>query len=280
MSGRPPAAVGGRAVALILARAGSKGLPHKNALPVAGRPCIAWTIEHARSAACVAVTAVSTDGAALAEIARGEGVSTIERPADLAGDSATVDAAARHAVETLEAGRAHGLNRRVPIGDTDPVVILYGNVPVRPAGLIDRAVEMLRRSGCDSVQSYAPVGKYHPWWTARLDPATGSVRGWEGDVLNHGVFRRQDLPPAYIPDGGVIAVTRRALFNQIEGATPGPHQFFGVDRRGVLNRDGSVVDIDTRIDLLVADAILREQMTASNLPPAHIGNGRHTESAR
>lgn len=253
-----------RAVAIILARAGSKGLPHKNALPVAGRPCIAWTIAHARAAACIAVTAVSTDGDELAAIAREEGAAVVERPSGLAGDEATVDAAARHAVEVLESGgaRGGGLGRRVPVGDDDPVVILYGNVPVRPAGLIDRAVEMLQRTGCDSVQSYAPVGKYHPWWTARLDAATGGVRPWEGDVLNHGTFRRQDLPPAYIPDGGIIVVTRRALFNQVAGADPGPHQFFGVDRRGVLNREGAVVDIDTRIDLLVADAVLREQADA------------------
>lgn len=276
MSVRPQAQ---RAVAVILARAGSKGLPRKNELPVAGRPCLAWTIGHARSAASVAVTVVSTDGATLAEIARSEGAAVIDRPADLAGDTVTVDAAARHAVEALEAGKAQGLNRRVPVADDDAVVILYGNVPVRPVGLIDRAVEMLRRTGCDSVQSYAPVGKHHPWWTARLDAATGGVRPWEGEVLNNNTFRRQDLPPAYIPDGGIIAVTRRALFNQIEGAAPGPHQFFGVDRRGVLNREGAVIDIDTRIDLLVADAILREQMAAevggqsNGVLAAHNGHG-------
>lgn len=256
MSTRGPSA---RAVAVILARAGSKGLPHKNALLVGGRPCIVWSIDQAKGASRVSTVAVSTDGAALAEIARAEGVPVVVRPADLAGDSATVDAAARHAVEQLESGRGDGLARRIPISDLDPVVILYGNVPVRPAGLIDRAVEMLVRTGCDSVQSYAAVGKHHPWWTARLDPANGSVRAWEGDVLNHGVFRRQDLPPAYIPDGGIIVVTRRALFCEIDGVPDGPHRFFGHDRRGVLNREGAVVDIDTRIDLLVADAVLREQ---------------------
>lgn len=253
-------------MAVVLARAGSKGLPHKNALPVAGRPCIAWTIEHARNASCVSVTVVSTDGSALAEIARGEGAAVIERPAELAGDAATVDAAARHAVGELEAGHAQGVGRRVPVGDDDAVVILYGNVPVRPAGLVDRAVALLFRTGCDSVQSYAPVGKHHPWWTARLDAASAAVHPWEGVVLNHNVFRRQDLPPAYIPDGGVIAVTRRALFNQVPGAAPGPHQFFGVDRRGVLNRAGEVVDIDHRIDLLVADALLREQAAVGGAP--------------
>jgi CMP-N-acetylneuraminic acid synthetase len=85
---------------------------------------------------------------------------------------------------------------------------------------------------------------------------------WEGNVLNHGVFRRQDLPPAYVPDGAIIALTWQALFCQVEGATPGPHQFFGVDRRGVINPEGSVVDIDAKYDLLVADAILRERSPA------------------
>jgi hypothetical protein len=78
-------------------------------------------------------------------------------------------------------------------------------------------------------------------------------------VLNHGVFRRQDLPPAFIPDGGVIALTRPALFCRVSGVKPGPHAFFGADRRGVENPEGSVVDIDAPIDLIVADALLRQR---------------------
>lgn len=238
------------AIAIILARGGSKGLPHKNVLPVAGRPCIAWTIDAARSSRLIGQVVVSTDGAAIAEVARAMDVRVLARPSDLASDTATVDAAARHAVEQLALGT---------MKPQTPIVILYGNVPVRPAGLIDRAVEMMQRTGADSVQSYAPVGKYHPWWTARVDAAGGQVRPWEGDVLNHNTFRRQDLPPAYIPDGGVLVVTARALFLNVPGVAPGPHAFFGQDRRGILNREGAVVDIDSRLDLLVADAILKEQ---------------------
>jgi CMP-N-acetylneuraminic acid synthetase len=111
------------------------------------------------------------------------------------------------------------------------------------------------------VQSYSPVGKHHPWWTARVSE-DGSVAPWEGEVLNHGVFRRQDLPGAHVPDGGVLAVTRRALFLDVPGVEPGPHAFFGRDRRGVLTGEGEVVDIDSRIDLLVADALLRERAEA------------------
>jgi CMP-N,N'-diacetyllegionaminic acid synthase len=238
------------AAVIVLARGGSKGVPGKNVAMIAGKPCIAWTLEHARAAKAASLVAVSSDDARAIGIARDAGCEVIERPAHLASDTARIDDAARHACEQL---RERGKVTREQL-----IVILYANVPVRPAGLIDRAVQLLRESGCDSVQSYQVVGKHHPWWTARLGDE-GQVRAWEGDVLNHGIFRRQDLPAAFVPDGAIIALTQRALFCEIAGATAGPHQFFGVDRRGVVNAEGSVVDIDSKYDLLLADAMLREQ---------------------
>ncbi len=231
------------ALAIILARGGSKGLPRKNLLPVAGRPCIAWTIGAAQRAETVGTVVVSSDCEAILTLASAEGARVHHRSPGLSSDGATIDDAARAAAGHYE-------------GET--IVILYGNVPVRPDDLIDRAVRMLEETGADSVQSYAPVGKHHPWWTARVGE-DGMVMPWEGGVLNHGVFRRQDLPPAYVPDGGVIAVTRRALFLEIPGVQDGPHAFFGLERRGVLTGEGEVVDIDSRVDLLVADAILRDR---------------------
>jgi CMP-N-acetylneuraminic acid synthetase len=242
------------ALALILARAGSKGVPGKNVAMVAGRPCIAWTIDDAKRARTVSRIVVSTDGDEIARIARSCGVEVVARPPELANDTARVDDAARHATLAAEETGAPG----------EPVVILYANVPLRPEGLIDRAVGMLLETTADSVQSYAPVGKHHPWWTARVDGATGSVRPWEGLALNHGVYRRQELPPAYVPDGGVLAVQRRALFLQVGGVASGPHAFFGSDRRGVVTNEGEVVDIDSEVDLLVADALLTKR--SSNTP--------------
>lgn len=233
-------------VAIILGRAGSKGVPGKNSAPVAGRPCIEWTIDAARASAVERIV-VSTDSPSLAAVARREGLEVIDRPPDLAADTATVDAALRHAVEAL------GLRSSASLA----IVALYANVPVRPPGLIDRALDLLARTRCDSVQSFALVGKHHPWWMARLDPATNIVAPWQGDRLNHGVYRRQDLPPAFIPDGGVLAVQRRALFLEIPGVEPGPHAFFGLDRRGIESGEGEVIDIDSPADLATADAILR-----------------------
>lgn len=246
-------------MAIVLGRGGSKGVSRKNVRPVAGRPCIAWTIAAAQGAGRVGAVAVSTDDGEIAAVARGLGAAVIDRPAALADDTARVDDAARHAVLRVEAD-AGG-----PLPGTAAVVILYANVPVRPPGLIDRAVALMEETGCDCVQSYAPVGKHHPWWTARIGEG-GVVRPWEGEVLNHGVYRRQDLPAAYIPDGGVLVVSRAALMGQVPGVRPGPHAFMGLDRRGVVNPEGSVIDIDAPADLLVADAILRER--TGGAPPA------------
>ncbi|NBB83015.1 MAG: NTP transferase domain-containing protein [Alphaproteobacteria bacterium] len=242
---------------VILARAGSKGLADKNARDVAGRPMIAWTIGHAQAAqqrGAIDRLVVSTDGEELAAIAREFGAQVIVRPAELASDTAPVDAAARHAVEQCEI--AH------PTPEIRHVVILYGNVPLRPADLIDRAVAKRRETGCDSVQSVAPVGKMHPYWMKTLD----------GDRLmpyvENLVYRRQDLPAVYQLDGGVIAVTRHALFTVREGE---PHAFLGTDRRAVVTQPGEVVDVDEAKDIAIAEATLQTPVVTTPAPLAIAG---------
>lgn len=229
-----------RVLCVVLARAGSKGLPGKNVLPLGGKPMVAWTIEHARGSRCVTDVVLSTDGPAIAAVGRSMGVSVIERPAELASDTATVDSAARHAVRMRE--EMTGESARV-------VVILYANVPLRPSDLTDRAVGKLVETGADSVQSVCPVGKMHPYWMKKL--------GGAGDVLEpyveNTVYRRQDLPAVYMLDGGMIAVTRDSLFTEVAGE---PHAFLGRDRRAVVTEPGEVVDIDSMADLRVAEAML------------------------
>ncbi len=224
-----------RVLAVIIGRAGSKGLPGKNALPLCGKPMICHSIGTALGSSTVDRTIVSTDGSEIAAAARAMNIEVIARPASLADDRATVDSAVRHAV--CEAEFAATI-----------IVILYANVPVRPADLIDRAVRMLVESGADSVQSYCDVGKYHPHWMVRLEEG--------GRVVAHhanGSYRRQDLPPLRIPDGGVIAVRRESLFVPASGD---PHAFLGADRRGIETRPGEVVDVDDAQDFLFAESIL------------------------
>ncbi len=227
-------------LALILARAGSKGLPHKNILTVAGQPMIAHTIDHAKAAQEIDAICLTTDDRRAAEVGRAAGLFVVDRPAELATDTATVDAAARHAVEQYEkTGR--------PVTH---IAILYANVPVRPGGIIDSAMRHLIDTGADSVRSLSPVTKQHPDWLHRL----------EGDRMvqfrKNSIYRRQELEPLYYHDGAVVAVTRLSLFTT---SSDDNHAFMGADRRGVVVEDGMTVDVDSMADLHVAEALIRNR---------------------
>lgn len=232
-------------LAVIIGRADSKGLPGKNSMPLAGRPMICHTIDDALQAAFVDRAIVSTDGPAIAQAAESMGVEVVRRPEALASDTATVDAAVRHAVEAMHS-------------NASVIVILYANVPLRPDDLIDRAVQTLSDARADSVQSYSEVAKNHPYWMVRLD----SDHRVEPFMPNT-AYRRQDLPTLYIPDGGVIAVRRESLFTIVPGQ---PHAFLGRDRRGIISPPGLVVDVDTLADFRLAESIFEGQILPDRVP--------------
>jgi len=234
--------------AVVIARKGSKGLPGKALQPLMGKPLIHWTFEHAQAAQHVDQVILSTDGKEIAASAAPFGIDVFFRPPELATDTATVDAAVRHAVTQLETSLGHAVTH---------VAILYGNIPLRPDYLIDDAVDKLITTGCDSVQSVAPVGKNHPLWMKSLGgPTHDELKMYE----KNRVYRRQDLPAVYMLDGGVLTVTREALFTVNERE---PHAFLGKDRRAVVTKAGEVVDVDTELDLLFAQAVLESRGVSS-----------------
>jgi N-acylneuraminate cytidylyltransferase len=242
-------------LAVILARAGSKGLPNKNGLTLAGSPMVTYTLEHTRRSSTIHAACVTTDSPEVTETARAAGAMIVNRPPELATDTATVDAATRHAVEAYE--RDHPA--------VTHVAILYANVPIRAPGIIDRAVSYLIDTGADSVRTLAPVTKQHPDWLHRLD----------GDRMvqfrKNPIYRRQDLEPLYYHDGAVLAVTRQALYVT---SPDQPHAFLGSDRRGIVQNPGDTVDIDTVDDFYLAEALLRARQRrefAELLTPAGAG---------
>ncbi len=232
-----------KVLGVILARGGSVGLKNKHLLPLLGRPVIEYTFGHAKAAKSLTRVVVTSDDSDILDLAVDHGLDTIERPAELATSEASVQDVMLHAMHAFE---KHTSFR------ADAVVVLYGNVPVRPAGVIDEAVEMLAQTGCDSVRSFCPVGKWHPAWMNKLD-------GDKVTALRAGsIHRRQDLDPLYLHDGAVVAVSRVSMLRG-EAKPQDPHAFFGTDRRGVTVDMGETVEVDHRRDLFWAEAVLREQ---------------------
>jgi len=229
---------------IILARAGSVGLANKHLRLLATRPVICHTFEHARAARRLTRVCVTTDCPVIRRLALAEGFDVVERPAALASGEASVQDVMLHAMHEVEA--RHKEFR------ADALVTLYGNVPLRPAGVIDRAVAHLEKTACDSVRSFCPVGKWHPAWMSRL----------EGDrviPLHAGsIHRRQDLTPTFLHDGGVVAVSRGSMLRG-EVMRHDPHAFFGVDRRGIETEMGETIEIDHVRDLYWAEAVLRDR---------------------
>jgi CMP-N-acetylneuraminic acid synthetase len=180
------------------------------------------------------------------------GFVVVDRPAELATSDASVQDVMLHAWDV-----AHEHWREVPFA---AAVVLYGNVPVRPHGLTDRAVSQLLDSGCDSVRSFSGVGKWHPRWMAKL---TGEASDIVEPLYPGSVHRRQDLEQLYLHDGGVVAVSAGSLLGA-RANRQDPHAFFGTNRRGfALRSDECVIEIDHPRDLFWAEAALRSQSTTA-----------------
>src|SRR5215212_4167620 len=118
-----------RVLTVILARAGSRGLKDKHLLPLLDRPVITYTFEHAWPLKERGPVVVSSDCPEIRKLAESSGFYSVDRPRRLATDDASVQDVMLHAMDSVE---------EVTPFRADALVVLYGNVPVRGAGVIER----------------------------------------------------------------------------------------------------------------------------------------------
>jgi len=118
----------GECWAVVLARAGSKGLPDKNIRDFAGKPLMAWSIEQAKANKCVDRVIVSSDGAGYLAVAREHGAEAHLRNEWAAKDDATNFDVLRDLVDTWA---------RASLGRPKWIAVLQPTNPMRMAGTID-----------------------------------------------------------------------------------------------------------------------------------------------
>ncbi|MGV9681473.1 cytidylyltransferase domain-containing protein [Streptomyces cellulosae] len=136
-----------RVLAVIPARGGSKGVPAKNLAPVGGVPLVARAVRECRAARHVTDVVVSTDDAAIAETARQAGAEVVLRPADLAGDTATSEAAVLHALDAHEA--LHGAR-------VDVVLLVQCTSPFLTREDVDGVAAAVAHGDADTAVTVAP----------------------------------------------------------------------------------------------------------------------------
>ena len=188
-----------KVLAVIPARGGSKSVPGKNLADVNGRPLVSYVVDAARRAERLDRVVVSTDDDAIAKEAEKWGAEIpFRRPAELATDDVSIIPVVEHAMREMD---RTGFS-------ADVVVSLQPTSPFLEAEDMDRAVAKLEETGADSVVSVQPVAHEHPFWVKKLD---GDRVVSFNEYTNESFLQRQDLPPAYIYDGGIFARRRRLL---------------------------------------------------------------------
>jgi len=219
-------------LAIIPARGGSKRLPRKNILPLAGKALIGYSIEAALNCKAISRVVVTSDDDEILSLSKTFGADTIKRPKELASDTASTFDAIKHAIEGVEE-------------EYENIILLQPTSPLRKATHIDEAVTLFREQKADAVVSVCEMD-HSPLWSNTLDKSL-SMEGFISDeILNK---RSQDLELYYRLNGAIYIAKRDKLLAE--------KTFFL--KKNIfaykMPRESSV-DIDEAIDFKIAEALL------------------------
>ncbi len=218
---------------LIPARGGSKGILHKNIVPLGGRPLVAWTIEAGRRSTHIDQLVLSSDDDAIIEAARVHGCDApFKRDATLAGDTAATMDVVLDAMD------------RVP--SCDWVVLLQPTSPLRTAADIDGCIAAMLAANAPAAVSVRPAMD-HPYLVFRTD--ANRRMSHFAPIPDGASLRRQDLPDAWCLNGAVYVARADWLREQ--------RSFLSVETVAYPMPADRSIDIDTPDDLAKVRSIIQ-----------------------
>jgi CMP-N-acetylneuraminic acid synthetase len=226
-----------RVLCTIPARAGSKRLPHKNLLPLADKPMLAYTIETALATGLFAAVYVCTEDQTIAEVAiqYGATVPTLV-PAELAGDLVPSHIPCQYMATRLASAAA-------PI---DSLLCLQPTSPLRSVDDIRQGVEHFIHDALDFLVSVTSIDPHYFHWALQPkdEPFWGMYFGQQY------LLERSLLPPVYRPNGSIKIARLSAL--QAVG------NFFGERLDVIETPEERSVHVATRLDFDLCELILRK----------------------
>ncbi|MDR1914485.1 MAG: cytidyltransferase [Clostridiales bacterium] len=214
-------------LAVIPARAGSKGIPNKNIRFVNGKPLIYYAIRNACSSKLITDVVVSTDSADIEIIARQMGVNVKRRASELAGDDVTLDPV------IYDAAKEYG---------SDYVITMQPTSPTLQVETLDAAIRHCIDGDFDTVVS--AINKPHLAWIEKDGVKKPAYKA----RLN-----RQYLPPYYL-ETGAFFISKTSAITSVSR--------FGakVDVYELSETEG--VDVDSFNDLCQVEMILSRKNIA------------------
>jgi CMP-N-acetylneuraminic acid synthetase len=227
-------------IAFIFARGGSKGLPGKNIRSLAGKPLIAWSIEHALAVKRIERVIVSTDSQEIADVARQYGAEVpFIRPKELALDDSPEWLAWQHALEYLKETE-----------EVFPEAILSvpTTAPLRAVIDLNNCLDEYEKGNIDVVVTVTEALR-SPYFNMVKKNADGTI-----DLVippSNALTRRQDAPSVY--DMATVAYVLRTEFVMT-------HQSIFEGKVAAVDVPlERAIDIDTITDFKMAEFYLSQQ---------------------
>lgn len=230
------------ALAIIMARGGSKRVPRKNVRPFCGKPMIAWPIEVALASKCFSNIIVSTEDAEIASVAQHYGASVpFIRPINLADDFTGTAAVLKHALDTL-----YEQSKVLP----QYTCCMYGTSAMITSYILYEAQEKLQTGMYDMVMA---VTEYvHPIERAMFINGKSELVYRQPEFVNQ---RTQDLPPSCHDIGLFYFFSTRVFLEQ------GGTSFIPLRKAGIIVPRTFAVDVDTEEDFVLAEALASRHLS-------------------
>jgi len=227
-------------LAVIPARGGSKRLPNKNILNLAGKPLLYWSIRASLQSKYIDKVVVSSDSQEILNISKQEGAETIKRPDSLSDDTATTFDAVKHTIENLQM--------------YDYIVLLQPTSPLRDTLHVDEAIELLESKKADAIISVCE-SEHSPLWANILDETLSMNNFINEKTMSK---RSQELETYYRLNGAIYICDTKKLLEQKEFFLKENIFAYIMDKK-------SSVDIDEDIDFKLAELLLMERIKEHNL---------------
>jgi len=223
-----------RILAIIPARGGSKRLKKKNILNLGSKPLVSWTIEASINSKYVDETVVTSDLDEVLNIARTYGLTPLKRPTSLAQDTTTSVDVVIHTINLYK--------------EFDYIILLQPTSPFRTYKHIDEAIESLFKKNADAIISVCE-SEHSPIWSSTLDKSLCMENFMDKKYLNR---RSQNLDVFYRLNGAIYICNVKQLLK--EKTLFIKKNIFAYE----MSQEDSV-DIDTKLDFLVAQVIIKEK---------------------